>query len=241
MTLEEDQPEMVARMLVYIYGQKYPVTLEGKTHVAESTRKLLPAHFTGIKEDIKREGQLSVHAAVYGIADKYDCQSLKAACEQAYVGQLSAQTSLRDFIASINIIYENTPKEDKGLRKWAVWFSQGYKEVILVHPGFKSFFCSQPDFAWDFATNYLNTGRYWCDKCKTYQQVSQTECSCGTTGICIGGQACKSYAPECMKPKCSGAIQHWNVFVPDDDPRKYFTTNEIDQKLKSYNQKHRTN
>jgi hypothetical protein len=182
-TLEEDDPKMVARMLVYIYGQEYPVTFDGASPFAESAQKLLPAYLTGIEGDMKGDGPLSVHAAVYSIADKYDCQSLKAACEQAYVGRLSAQTSLGDFIASIDVIYETTPRDDKSLRKWAVWFSQGYKEMILVHPSFKTLFCSRQDFAWDFATNYLNIGRYWCGSCKTYQQVSQTHCRCGTSGM----------------------------------------------------------
>ena len=236
--LENDDPELVARTLVYIYGQDYPVTFQEKSRFANSARKLLPGCSPDPKGGSKDANPLSIHAAVYGIADKYNCRSLKNTCEQAYVGQLSTQTSFRDFIHSVNIIYETTPVGDKGLRKWAVWFSQSYKEAIQIHPGFESLFRSRADFAWDYATNYQNIGRYWCEKCTKYAQPSQRECCCGASGMCKGGQACSASVPKCYT--CSTTLKHWSVVTPDDDPRKHLTSFDVDRTLRNYSQKLKT-
>lgn len=118
-----------------------------------------PSQDRGDVYETKKENPLTFHASLYAVAEKYDCSELKNKCESAYITALQEDFSVLDFISSIKVVYESTPETDKGLRKWAVFVSQGYKAMLQLQPGFRALFTSRPDFSWDLITAYREDQR----------------------------------------------------------------------------------
>ncbi|ERF68890.1 hypothetical protein EPUS_04542 [Endocarpon pusillum Z07020] len=120
-TLKEDDPQMVARLIVFLYSWTYPMTGKDAKKSADSVRRLLASNDQAYQDQSEDENLLTFHASLYGVADKFECESLKENCQKAYIRALHGSFSIPDFISSINVVYETTPETDIGLRKWAVF------------------------------------------------------------------------------------------------------------------------
>jgi hypothetical protein len=94
----------------------------------------------------EEESSLTFHPSLYGTADKYECPSLKEACQNAYTRALRGNFSIVDFISSIKVVYETTPEADRWLRNWAVFVLQGHKGMLQPHPSFMSLSICSPDY-----------------------------------------------------------------------------------------------
>ena len=94
--LREEDPKMVNRMISFFYTGKYTPS-----------------------EDFQ-EG-FSVHAVMYALGDKYDCQTLKARAlgnheHELNCFNLSEESSMKAVIHSSTTVYTATPTSDRGLR-----------------------------------------------------------------------------------------------------------------------------
>jgi hypothetical protein len=56
-------------------------------------------------KETKSASLLSLHARVYGTAEKYDVDALKALSSQPYLASLAMNIEVHDFITSIHIVY----------------------------------------------------------------------------------------------------------------------------------------
>jgi hypothetical protein len=150
MTLCDDNPAMVTRMLIFLYADDYPTTVNGN----DTLHKKLGGIFSSFYNATEDDEILSVHAAMYGMGEKYDIASLKDASRAKYVQALKGTISVDDFTNSIKIAYATTPAEDDGLRKWAVYRAQEYVAMYAREPAFEALIRSNPDFAFDFGSRY---------------------------------------------------------------------------------------
>ena len=192
---------MVARLIVFLYSRTYPMTDQDGKKSADSVRRLLASNDQAYRDQSEDENLLTFHASLYGVADKFECESLKDDCQNAYIRALYGSFSILDFISSINVVYETTPETDIGLRKWAVFVAQGYKAMLQSHPSFKALFMSRPDFSWDLATAYTEDREYWCTVCEA-DTLRDYECICGHNGICLGNDDCTAERSEFWCPEC---------------------------------------
>lgn len=67
-----------------------------------------PTEDNPYRKETKSASLLSLHARVYGIAEKYDVDALKALSSQRYLASLATNIEAHDFITSIHIIYAAT-------------------------------------------------------------------------------------------------------------------------------------
>lgn len=95
-TLRDDDPRMVTKMLRYIYTHDY-------------------------EDDHSYESPFITHAYVYAMGDKYEIETLKELAKarfEAYLFQNSKSlaTNIADFLVAIQMIYTTTLSPDRGLR-----------------------------------------------------------------------------------------------------------------------------
>jgi hypothetical protein len=87
----------------WFYISKYATTSNANSMAFASLQRLLASNDQVDVGQRERENPLTLYAALYGIADKYECPSLKTTCEKLYVKALSENLSIPDFISSINV------------------------------------------------------------------------------------------------------------------------------------------
>ncbi len=231
-SLKEDDPKMIARFIVFLYSLTYPMTSNEAKLSADSVRQLLVSSSQTYCDQSAHENLLAFHASLYGVADKFECESLKEACKNAYVRALRRRFSIPDFISSINVVYETTPEADTGLRKWAVFVAQGYKPVLQAHPGFKALFTSKPDFSWDLATAYAEDQVFWCTECEE-ETLQPHGCICGQNGMCLK-TSCTGEVSDFSCPEChSTCVQPRSLSLLSDDPRSCFKSEQVEDALKA--------
>jgi hypothetical protein len=120
---------------------------------------------------------LSLHASVYGIAEKYDLDALKELSRRRYLASLAIRIEPQDFINSVAIIYSTTLKTDD-LRKHAAWTAQKYRRGLRDIPEFKELWHGEPDFACDFLANYRAVDGVWRNCCSKYYSRDEDWCLC---------------------------------------------------------------
>jgi hypothetical protein len=183
----------------------------------------------------EEDNPLTFHASLYGIAEKYQCPSLKEASQNAYIRALHGNFSIVDFISSIKVVYETTPEAERGLCKWAVFVSQGYKEMLQPHPSFKSLFMCRPDFTWDLVTAYMERRRFWCLSCKADTYPEGLGCICGNSGMCWANDRCSEedydylWCPQCEQ---SDVVKPCGLAAACDNARSYFESEPVDKALR---------
>ncbi|KAF7504609.1 hypothetical protein GJ744_002036 [Endocarpon pusillum] len=233
-TLEEDDPQMVARLIVFLYSRTYPMTGKDAKKSADSVRRLLASNDQAYRDQSEDEKLLTFHASLYGVADKFECHELKELCQNAYIWGLHGSFSIPDFISSIKVVYETTPETDIGLRKWAVFVAQGYKAMLQSHPSFKALFMSTPDFGWELATAYTEDQKYWCTRCEA-DTLQDYACICGQNGICLGNDDCILESSEFWCGECGtfGSINPGSLSAACDNPRSRFKVASADEALEN--------
>jgi hypothetical protein len=177
--------------------------------------------------------QLPLYGALYGIADKYECPSLKTTCEKLYVKALSENLSIPDFISSINVVYEAIAEAEKGLRRWALWVPQGYTDMLQLHPGFKALSFSRPDFGWDLVTQYRSVTRFWCASAMTLSNLLTPVVL--ATRVFVESTACENEQMEdieCSKCSIAGHVMLCSAVPTSDNLRQIFIDHITDRALR---------
>jgi hypothetical protein len=230
-TLEDDDPQMIATVIVFLYGGTYPTTKKGAEDSAKSLEKLLSSKTQAQCGQDAQGNPLTRHASLYGVSERYQCPELKSACWGAYITSLSQNCSTSDFISSIHVVYETTPEADKGLRKWVVVFSQGYKSRLQLHPSFKALFKSRPDFIFDLTTAYMEVKYYYCPNCEETIHCDELGCVCGHSGLC--GQEDSGRCGQLWDCYCQvdGVLRKGALARASENPRWKFKHEMVDKIL----------
>lgn len=234
-TLERDDPQLMAIFLVFLYSGTYPIHREGKSAPAESVRRLLYINNQANLDLSEDKDPLTAHASLYGLADKFECPSLKQLCQNAYIRALRAKFSILDLISSIDVVYKTTPENDKGLRNWALVASNGYKSMLQPHPSFKALFTSTPDFSWDFATADNESRTYWCRSCVRFLQFADVICSCKDESIMCHLTLGWRYHSDkflCLRCRKAAVVKLPSWVVASDNPRSRFTNPGVENALR---------
>lgn len=135
-TLQEDDPDMVDRMLHFFYTSGYQDDLEG-------ARPLL------------------VNAHMYAIGDKYRIEALKGLAEEKFLQALDAGWDIVSFPEVIVTVYTTTLPSDRGLRDCLMPVLVKHKRELHGHEGFNSLIkdkLSDGEFALDVIHAWANLG-----------------------------------------------------------------------------------
>ncbi|KAH8656126.1 hypothetical protein BGZ60DRAFT_417837 [Tricladium varicosporioides] len=117
-SLEEDDPHTVERMLAYLYTSDYcDRDYSGPVAVETSPEELQPMIE---KQDnastTTNEPSLLNNVLVYAIAEKYGITGLKEMAQAKFQSQAGSLLSAKEFPEIIRELYRSTPSSDRGLR-----------------------------------------------------------------------------------------------------------------------------
>jgi len=102
--MDDDEPEMVAKMLDFIYCDNY-----------DDDRK------PGLQNRAtKSQGSLLTHTKLYILGDKYQIEPLKQLALSKYGPAVSKEWNQSAFSASVKLMYANTVKSDRALKDAAL-------------------------------------------------------------------------------------------------------------------------
>ena len=144
--LQEDDPDMVDRMLCFLYTSDYQ-------DIAQGGRPLL------------------VDAKMYAIGDKYGINGLKSHAKAKFSDALDAGWDIVSFPEVIETVYTTTPASDRGLRDCLAPVLLEHKEELRGHEGFVSLIknkLSDGEFAMDVIHAWTEFSRSEKDSSKTY-------------------------------------------------------------------------
>ena len=138
-TLHEDEPEMVARMLLCLYTSTYPATSTGRSSLdapsLEEFMKMGSSASPSSKHKFEKSSLL-VHSKMYALAEKYDLPGLRDISVKGFVfipgyGRKMIDKSLTDFFPVLDHIHTSTPPCRTGLRRKASAVIQDcYKDIM---------------------------------------------------------------------------------------------------------------
>lgn len=189
---------MLARLLVFVYAKDYPSSAK---HTALNTA--LGALMGRPIDYGDEDGELTIHAALYGLGEKYDVQSLKALSRDNYITKSKDDDcKIGDLISSLSVAFGTTMENDDALSKWGVWKAQKHSELLASQPAFRKLMHDSPEFAFAFGTKYARSPTLPCLKCKRYNahRLGQLfKCACGFSGMCEESQLCILGAAEVRK------------------------------------------
>ncbi len=166
--LSDDDPETIARLLLYMYFGEHPHYMLRPTDWQRSLAKLL--HRPG--EVIVQGITLPSEAILVAAAHKYQMRdSLLDKCKAAYKDRIkdwdssSDEDMVLEFIASLRIIYQSAPAA--GLRGRAITTAQYAMPVLQHRKDFHELMLATPEFAIDLATKGLRHV-LWCKHCSKH-------------------------------------------------------------------------
>ncbi|TVY83176.1 BTB/POZ and MATH domain-containing protein [Lachnellula suecica] len=107
LTIEDAEPEMVARMLDFIYTGAYP---DG-SDLAKNTTTSEATTTTNTPATTKDSGAPLLHASLYILGDKYEIQSLKDFAVSKYADAVAIEWNTASFVQSIELMYNDTELE----------------------------------------------------------------------------------------------------------------------------------
>lgn len=165
--LEDDEPDIVAMMVDFLYGSDYDdyrslseeeFERMRNQNVAESLPILdvgSPANETTATKEPDfpsppkklNSHSLIINAKVYIIADKNDILALKQWAAKKYKDVLEDAWNSPIFIESIRLIYDNTIEMDRILRDVVVREVKKHARDLIDREEFVDLYKSQPDFA----------------------------------------------------------------------------------------------
>ena len=174
-TLHDDEPEMVARMLLCLYTSGYPIQLNkrevsGSPTVAEFMKKGCPKFQT---DSFKHEtNPFLVHSKVYAIADKYDMPGLRALCVAKFKLKLGVydNSELPNLVNALPHVYSSTLPSQTALKQQVTALIQKSYNEIMNKPSLKTKLkaaCVQNgQLAWDLFSNLSNNCYLRCTVCE---------------------------------------------------------------------------
>ena len=107
-TLHDDHPSTVERMLLYLYVLDYDT--------GSTTEVGFQATASEDYVEKERNVALQAHVAVYAVADKYDIPSLKAIAKSKFDMQIGNMWPVPRLPNIANEVFSSTPCNDRGLR-----------------------------------------------------------------------------------------------------------------------------
>ncbi|KAK3291910.1 BTB/POZ protein [Chaetomium fimeti] len=128
--LPDDDPQAVKLMIRYFYYLDYPQQPEAQdkgpgtpNKVSTKTNFPMPAMAAGAKKSgpKKKVGyspqpNLTVHARVYALAEKYDIKGLKTLSLGKFEIEADLHWDSDDFMCAVEEVYTSTVDEDRGMR-----------------------------------------------------------------------------------------------------------------------------
>ncbi|KAL2158848.1 hypothetical protein VTH06DRAFT_4040 [Thermothelomyces fergusii] len=128
-SLPDDDPQIVKLMLHYLYHLDYPRqpgATQGRITVSKAE---IPdsLKYTGIviarNDRVPKsfeEPNLSIHAKLYALAEKYDMQTLKTLALEKFKEEVKFHWNTDDFVRAAEEAYTSTLESDRGLRNVVV-------------------------------------------------------------------------------------------------------------------------
>ena len=164
----------------------------------------------------EKHGELTVHATMYSMGDKYDVPALKKLGKENYVHTLKkTKYSVTDFIQSISVAFTTSPETDEELRKWAVWEAKKHSALLSCYPEFKDLMMKVPDFAYDLATKFARGKFTWCETCKKRDVFGlERHCVCGFSSICGLSKYCQD-PQSLIDTYCNSCGKKGNIRIVD--------------------------
>jgi len=170
-TLHDDEPEMVARMLLCLYTSHYPVQLKkrdfsGYPTVEEFMKKGYPKFQTDSFEH--ETNPFLVHSKVYAIADKYDMPGLQAICVTKF-HRVYDHYDLPNLVNALPHVYSSTPPSQTALKQKVITLVQkSYKEIISepsLKTKLKTACVQNGQLGWDVFSNLSSSRGLCCTLC----------------------------------------------------------------------------
>jgi hypothetical protein len=215
-TLHDDEPEMVARMLLCLYTSGYPIQLKerglsGHPTVEELMKNGCPKFQADSFEH--ETNPFLVHSKMYAIADKYDIPGLQAICVTKFEVNVDDNSELQNLVDALPHVYSSTPPSQTALKQKAAALVQKSYNKIIHGPRLKTKLetaCVQSgQLGWDILSNLFNRRYLRCARCKKedrepfyndFKHGCEGFCVCGMTQLC-GSGLCSKLAEE--KSFCS--------------------------------------
>jgi hypothetical protein len=197
--MPDDDPKIVARLLVYLYTKSYPILGRSKwldldnEHYYAYRKKLAFLMGCNDSNDDIPKTSLSVEVAVHGLAEKYMIPKLKQLSREAYQMIVQRQAwcpqATQQFITSISTIYKTTRPSDP-LREFVVWMTQREHWMRPSFSAFQELISSEGSFAWDLASKGMARPWVWCRDCGAALDLPREICQCGMMGYCVQSVVC---------------------------------------------------
>jgi len=131
-TLEEDDPDIVDRMIDYLYRLDY----DGKA--------------------TKTYGCLRLNALVYAMAEKYEILPLKELAKQKTAEAMErGNWGMEAFVEALDTVWTTTPQSDRGLRDQCIPFFLKHKHIIRSDKIFVEIVRNNGDLAVDIVQALL--------------------------------------------------------------------------------------
>ena len=162
----EDDPEIVDRMIDYLYR------LDFDDQPSSANNKAL-------------EGRLVINARVYAIAEKYELCSLKDVAKEKTVAALGDEWNTESFLMALEIAWTTTPISDRALRDCFIPVIGQHKDDLHKKEGFLEVMRANGDLAVDVVEDCWgkakvpNPAIMYCSRCQYYHGVKC--CGCGQT------------------------------------------------------------
>ena len=141
---DDDEPEVVANMLRFLYGKGYDdgnnTTTFGVSETYTSTPSKAVRTYTSSAPSAPvlttARGQDSIgpplmNAKMYAIGKKYDIQALKVVAQMKYRAVLPDMWKSTSFIASLKLLYEEATDTDHAMKDIAIQLAGQHARELL--------------------------------------------------------------------------------------------------------------
>ena len=166
--LQDDDPELIESMLVYLYTAQYPSVED----------------FTWIQSN--QEEMHLYHPRLYAVADNYDVPALKTAIKASFAQDMifvreNDGHEFSNMAKVIAAVYESTPDSDRGLRDTVQLLLAECQEKILGLKSIQPYLQKNQHFALDVLKNHCKdlakqeVYKYWCRDCVQYVTRSYSD------------------------------------------------------------------
>lgn len=225
--LFEDEPEMVARMLLCLYTSDYPIQVHEKSEPSNQSVSQLVGQgrtHTLARDYIFETNPYLIISKMFVLADKYDMSGLKDLCvEKLQTNKPSAKFSkLKHFLGSLDHIYSSTPPICNSLRIAAAEIVQQRYCEILADPATKGMLqaacLAHSQLGWDLISTLFVAKDLLCTSCQICLKVPEglvdtfemwewcgdgdKHCLCGLTQICGRGACLAQVKEQVLCPSC---------------------------------------
>ncbi|CAH0025793.1 unnamed protein product, partial [Clonostachys rhizophaga] len=157
----EDQEFKVHKLVLACHSKYFEKQLNGNWKESLEKKIEIQDFDSGIVEsmlrymysfnynNIRGVSSMVYDAQVYQIADKYDIPTLKEYSKDRFNTAITTGWNMDEFPLAINVVYESTPSEDRGLRDLVVETSLLHLDSLLEQDGFGNILRTSADFSAD--------------------------------------------------------------------------------------------